>query len=169
MEFAKPLRSLTFSHSDNYLALGGDEGVVYVLSVQSRSIIFNTIFNASITTVAFSCQDERLAVGTMEGLLTLLCPDADWEAAGELDYSESPVLTQAWCSKTLAVAREDGSVALFDTEKAFENCFVPLAEFHHTVPVLSLAFGASGHFLGMSHVFVELRNGFFWLTQANFV
>lgn len=151
MEFAKPLRTLVFSHSNNFLALGGDESVLYVLSVPSRSIIYNTIFNAAITTVAFSRKDERLAVGTKDGVLSLLCPDADWEPVGELDYSESPILAQAWCSKTMAVGREDGSVAIFDTEKAFCNFFVPLAEFSHAKPIRSLAFGTSGRFLGTYH------------------
>ena len=148
MEFAKPLRTLVFSYSNNFLALGGDEGVLYVLSVPSRSIIFNTIFSSAITTVAFSRKDERLAVGTKDGVLSLLCPDADWEPVGELDYCESPILAQAWCSKTLAVGREDGTLAVFDTEKAFCNFFVPLAEFTHFKSVRSLAFGASGRLLG---------------------
>jgi len=152
MEFAKPLRTLAFSHSKNFLALGGDEGVLYVLSVPSRSIIFNTIFNAAITTVAFSRHDERLAVGSKDGVLTLLCPDADWEPVGELDFSESPILAQDWSSKTLAIGREDGSVAIFDAEKAFGNFFVPLAEFSHSLPVRTLSFGTSGRWLGTMQV-----------------
>jgi WD40 repeat protein len=148
MEFAKPIRTLMFSSSSNYLALGGDEGVLYVLSVPSRSMILNTIFSSPIQSVAFSKHDERLAIGSSDGILTLLCPDADWEPIGEIEDSESPILAQDWCSKNLAVGREDGSVAIFDTEKVFSNFFVPVAEFSNSLPVRSVAFGASGRFLG---------------------
>lgn len=172
MEFAKPLRTLAFSHSNNFLALGGDEGVLYVLSVPSRSIVFNTIFNGTITTVAFSRHDERLAIASKDGVLTLLCPDADWEPVGELDYSESPILAQDWASKVLAVGREDGSVAIFDTEKAFGNFFVPLAELSHSLPVRTLAFGAAGRFLGKENCWKNKhgslkcsRNCFFFVWQ----
>lgn len=173
MEFAKPLRALVFSHSNNFLALGGDEGVLYVLSVPSRSIIFNTIFNAAITTVAFSRHDERLAIGTKDGVLTLLCPDVDWEPMGELDFSESPILTQDWGSKTLAIGREDGSVSIFDSDKAFDNFFVPLAEFADSKPVRSLSFGSSGRFLGKNAIMVWKCDIFAWcrsfLTMSIFV
>lgn len=149
MEFAKPLKTLAFSYSGKFLALGGDEGVLYVLSVASRSIIFNTIFNSGIKTVAFSRQDERLAVGSNDGVLTLLCPDVDWEPVGELDYSESSILSQDWSTKTLAIGRVDGTVAVFDTDKSFGNFFVPLAEYSYSAPVRTLAFGANGQFLAV--------------------
>jgi WD40 repeat protein len=148
MEFAKPIRTLMFSGSSNYLALGGDEGVLYVLSVPSRSMILNTILSSPIQSLAFSRHDERLAIGSNDGVLTLLCPDADWEPVGEIEHSESAVLAQDWCSKYLAVGREDGLVTIFDAEKAFSNFFVPIAEFSHALPVRAVAFGASGRFLG---------------------
>jgi WD40 repeat protein len=148
MEFAKPIRSLMFSSSNNFLALGGDEGVLYVLSVPSRSIVYNTIVSLPIQSIAFSRHDERLAVGSDDGVLSLLCPDSDWEPAGEIETSDSPILAQDWCSKHMAVGRLDGIVAIFDTEKALSNFFVPLAEYSHALPVRSVAFGASGRFLG---------------------
>ena len=148
MEFAKPVRSLVFSHSSNYLAVGGDEGVLYVLSVPTRSMVLNTIFSSPIQSIAFSRRDERLSVGSIDGILTLLCPDADWEPMGEIDDNESPILTQDWCSKYLAIGREDGSVTVHDTERTFSNFFVPVAEFSHSLAVRSVAFGASGRFLG---------------------
>lgn len=149
MEFAKPLRDLVFSNSNNYLVLAGDEGVVYVLSVPSRSIVFNTIISAAISTLAFSRHDERLSIGSMDGVMTFLCPDAEWEPVGEVDYSDSAILCQDWSTKTLAIGRKDGGVAIFDAEKAFDNFFVPMAEFSYVKPVRSLAFGASGRFLAV--------------------
>eukprot|EP00934_Nitzschia_sp_Nitz4_P005373 Nitzschia sp. Nitz4//scaffold14_size191712//125738//128560//NITZ4_001737-RA/size191712-snap-gene-0.139-mRNA-1//1//CDS//3329536969//5363//frame0 len=147
MTFVKPLRALAFSHSGKFLAVGGDEGSLYVFSVATRSVVFNIMFSSAITTIAFSLEDERLSVGSKDGALSLHCPDADWEPVGELDFSESPILCQSWCSKCLAVGRADGSVAVFDTDKAFSNFFVPLAEFSHSVPIRSLSFGANGRFL----------------------
>jgi WD40 repeat protein len=106
-----------------------------------------------------------LAIGSNDGVLTLLCPDADWEPMGELDFSESPILAQDWCSKTLAVGREDGSVAVFDTEKAFDNFFVPLAEFSHSLPVRSVSFGGSGRFLGKPFIRIHREDERFRVLQ----
>ena len=107
MEFAKPILTLAFSNSNNYLAFGGDEGVLYVLSVPSRSMVANTIIGTPILSVNFSKLDERLSVGSVDGVLTLLRPDSDWEADGEIEHSEAAILSQDWSSKTLAVGRED--------------------------------------------------------------
>ena len=149
MEFAKPIRSLMFSCSNNLLALAGDEGVLYILSVPSRSIVFNTIFSLPIQSIAFSKHDERLGVGSDDGVLSLLCPDENWEPAGEIETSDSPIITQDWCSKCMAVGRLDGTVAVYDTEKVLSNFFVPVAEYSHALPVRSVSFGAGGRFLGM--------------------
>jgi WD40 repeat protein len=99
--------------------MGGDECVLYVLSVPTRSMILNTIQSSPIRSVAFSRHDERLAIGLDDGVLSLLCPEADWEPAGDIDFNESAILCQAWTSKTFAVGRMDGTVTLFDTEKAY--------------------------------------------------
>lgn len=78
----------------------------------------------------------------------MLCPTSiDWEPVGEIDFSDSPILCHDWSIRTLAIGREDGSVTLFDKEKAFDNFFVPLAEFSHPKPVYSLTFGACGQYL----------------------
>eukprot|EP00536_Pseudo-nitzschia_multiseries_P002904 jgi/Psemu1/6637/gm1.6637_g len=148
-EFAKPIRSLVFSNSNNYLALGGDEGVLNVLSVRSRTLILNSILSSPITSLAFSRHDERLGVGLEDGILALLCPDSDWESVGEIDQNESSVTCQDWTSNMLACGRVDGSVTLFETEKAFDNFFVPVAEFTGNLPVRSIAFGTNGRFLSI--------------------
>ncbi len=147
IEFAKQIRSLVFSNANNYLALGGDEGVLYVLSVPSRSMILNTILSTPIQSVAFSTRDERLSIGTNDGVLSLLCPDANWEPVGEIEHNESSITCQDWTTKTLAIGRKDGSVTLFDAEKAFSNFFVPIAEFTSSFPVRSVAFSVGGRFL----------------------
>jgi WD40 repeat protein len=144
------MRSLVFSNSNNYLAFGGDEGVLYVLSVPSRSMILNTTLSSPIQSIAFSTRDERLSIGMIDGLLSLLCPNADWEPVGEIDHNESSITCQDWTSKTLAVGRRDGSVALFDVEKALCNFFVPVAEFTtSSLSVRSVAFSVGGRFVAI--------------------
>jgi hypothetical protein len=39
---------------------------------------------------------------------SLIDPLGGWEAAGEIESSASPVLTMDWCTKNLAVGRQDG-------------------------------------------------------------
>lgn len=149
IEFAKPIRSLVFSNSNNYLALGGDEGVLYVLSVPSRTMILSTIFPTPVQSVVFSKRDERLSIGLKDGVLSLLSPAAEWEPVGEIEHSESCITCQDWTTKTLAIGRKDGSVTLFDAEKAFSNFFVPIAEFFNSLPVRSVAFASDGRFLSI--------------------
>jgi WD40 repeat protein len=142
--------------------MGGEEAILYVLSVPTRSMILNTIMSSPIHSVAFSRNDERLSIGQEDGVLSLLVVDAEFEPTGEIDGSESPVLCHDWSFKTLAVGREDGTVTLFDTEKAFCNFFVPLAEFISNYPVRSLSFGVSERFLaigGDNGIFVLSRKG----------
>ena len=162
VEFAKPIQTLCFFHCTNFLAMGGDESVLYVLNVPTRSMILNTIMSSPIRSVAFSKNDERLSIGQEDGLLSLLVVDAEFEPTGEIDTHDSPVLCQDWSSKTLATGREDGTVSLFDTEKSFCNFFVPLAEFSSNYPVRSLSFGVSERFLaigGDNGIFVLSRKG----------
>ena len=148
MEFAKPILTLAFSNSNNYLALGGDEGVLYVLSVPSRSMVVNTIIGTQILSLSFSKLDERLSVGAADGVLTLLRPDSDWEADGEIEHSEAAILTQDWSCKSLVVGRADGTVNVFETENVFSNFFVPQAEISLKKKIRSVCFGVGGKFLG---------------------
>ena len=149
VEFAKPIRSLDFSNSNNFLALGGDEGILNVLSVRSRTMILNSILSSPIKSIAFSRSDERLGVGLEDGILTLLCPESNWEPVGEVDQSESAISCQDWSSQTLACGRMNGSVTLFDTDKVIGNFLVPVAEFASDHPVKSLKFGRDGNFLAV--------------------
>jgi WD40 repeat protein len=106
--------------------------------------------SSPIHSVAFSRRDERLSTGMEDGVLSLLVVDAEFEPSGEIDQSESAVLCQAWGSNTFVVGRKDGTVTLFDTEKAFCNFFVPLAEFSTSCSVRSLSFGVSESFLAIA-------------------
>jgi WD40 repeat protein len=113
-------------------------------------MILNTIMSSPIHSVAFSRQDERLSTGMEDGVLSLMVVDADFEPSGEIDQSESAILCQAWGSQTLAIGRRDGTVTLFDTEKAFCNFFVALAEFSTNYTIRSLSIGVSETFLAVA-------------------
>ena len=149
VEFAKPIRSLAFSNSNNFLALGGDEGILNVLSVRSRTMILNSILSSPIRSIAFSKNDERLGIGLADGNLTLLCPDSNWESIGEIDQSESCISCQDWAWNMLACGRINGLVTLFDINQVLTNFFVPIAEFTSNHPVRSLAFESNGRFLAI--------------------
>ena len=147
MEFAESIKCLSFSKSSNILALGMD-GSLFLFSVPNRSMIVSKTYGSSIRSLSFSNHDERLAVALSDGTLSLLCPDDDWRSAGEIDYSDSPIICQDWCTNTFAIGREDGSVAIFDLEKGLGEFFVPIAEFSANSPVRSMAFGPGGRYLG---------------------
>ena len=172
VEFVKPIRSLAFSNCNNYLALGGDEGILNVLSVRSRTMILNSMLSSPIKSIAFSRNDERLGVGLEDGILTLLCPETNWESVGEIDQSESCVSCQDWTSKIFACGRMNGSVTLFDTDKVFGNFFVPVAEFTSNHPVRSLTFGSNGKFLAIGGdngvlSILSAQSGWALFTQIN--
>ena len=112
-------------------------------------MILNSILSSPIQSIAFSKDDERLGVGLEDGILALLSPESNWEAVGEIDQSESCVSCQDWAPGMLACGRMNGSVTLFDTDKVFDNFFVPVAEFTSKYPVRSLTFGRNGNFIAI--------------------
>lgn len=112
-------------------------------------MVLNMIYDSPIQTVAFSRHDERLSIGMLDGVLSFLSPNDDWSPCGEIDCSDSPILCQDWCSSFLAVGRADGSVTIFDKEKALGSVFVPVAELSDSSrPIRSISFGTGGRFLG---------------------
>jgi WD40 repeat protein len=148
LEFVKPIRSIQFANTNNLLVLGGDDAMVYVVSVSSQQLIAEKLLSAPITALGFSWCDERLAVASVDGLLALLDPKDDFELVGEIDSSDSAILTLDWSSKNLGIGRSDGSVTVHDTDKVFGNFFVPQVELRKRKAIRSLAFGVSGRFLG---------------------
>ena len=76
-----------------------------MLSIRSRTMILNSILSSPIKSIAFSTNDERVAVGLEEGMLTLLDPESDWESIGEIDHSKSTVLCQDWDTNFFACGR----------------------------------------------------------------
>jgi WD40 repeat protein len=149
IEFEKPIRTISFSSSSNHLALGGDEGVLYVLSVPSRSLILNTILGAQICSIAFSKEDARLSVGLDDGKLSLFVVDADWEPTADIDRGDSPVICHEWSTDALALGRMDGTVCIYDAEQVMLNHFQPMNQISCNGPIRSLSFSARGQFLSI--------------------
>jgi WD40 repeat protein len=147
--FPKLIRSLTFSNGSKHIALACDDSTVYVVEIPSWSVIAAKDLGAPILSVVFSKNNERLAVGSADGILSLIDPLGGWEATGEIESSASPVLTMDWCSRNLAVGRQDGSVSIYDSEQVYSNFCVALVELFHKSPVRSVAFGASGRFIAV--------------------
>ncbi len=112
-------------------------------------MILNSILSSPIKSIAFSKNDERLGVGLEDGILTLLSPESNWESMGEIEQSESCISCQDWCSNTFACGRMNGSVTLFETDKVFDNFFVPVKEFTSKYPVRSVTFGSNGKSLAI--------------------
>ena len=157
IEFAKPVHSLAFSNLNNHLALGGDEGVLYVLSVPSRSMILNTILGSPINSLSFSKHDEFLAVGTKDGTVSLMSPANNYETVAGIENSEAAVTAQDWSSRNFAVGRQDGTFALYETHKIQNKLFVPQLEFDQRKAIRSVSFGASGRFLGKFSQLIDYR------------
>ena len=149
IEFEKSIRTIAFSHSSNHLALGGDEGILYVLSVPSRSLVLNTVLDSPICSIAFSQDDERLSIGLDDGVLSLFVVEADWEPTADIDDSDSPVSCQEWSSNVFVVGRMDGTVCIYDAEKALSNSFVPLNQISNNGSIRSVSFGVEGQYMSV--------------------
>lgn len=147
--FPKLIRSLTFSNGSKYIALACDDSTVYIVESPSWSVIAAKDLGAPVLSVVFSKNNERLAVGSADGILSLLDPLGGWEAVGEIESSASPVLSMDWCTKNLAVGRQDGSVSIYDSDQVYSNFCVALVELSHKRSVRSIAFGVSGRFLAV--------------------
>ena len=150
IEFEKSIRTIAFSHSSNHLALGGDEGILYVLSVPSRSLVLNTVLDSPICSISFSQDDERLSVGLDDGILSLFVVEADWEPTADIDDSDSPVSCQEWSSDAFVVGRMDGTVCIYDAEQALSNSFVTLNQISSNGSIRSVSFGVEGQFLSVA-------------------
>lgn len=150
MQFTKPIESIHFSCHSDFLSLAGEGGIVYIVDVRTWELVKESHFTqASIQTIRFSRHDERLAFGSSDGVLTLLDPSDHWNTLGEIDASDSSILSLDWSTKNLAIGRDDGSITLHEADKVYANFFVPQAELSSgNAPVRSVVFGARGRFLG---------------------
>jgi len=132
------------------MALGGEDGTVYIVLPVDWSIVKELkIASSSITALRFSRRNERLAVGSSDGIVTLLDPEDGWNIAGEIETSDAGISCIDWSSKNLVVGRSDGTISVHEAARVYANFFLPEAELARgDGPVHSVAFGVGGQFLG---------------------
>jgi WD40 repeat protein len=167
MSFSKMIRAVHFSRRSDFMALGGEGAIVYVVSVSDWRIVKEVrVTSSSIHALRFSRSDERLAVGCSDGVLALLSLEDDWEVTGEIDTSESSISCIDWSFRHLAVGRTDGNVDIYEAARVYANFFLPKAELtRRDGPVYSVAFGVSGQFLG-KYVNCFSTNRFFFPSNV---
>jgi WD40 repeat protein len=132
------------------MALGGEDGSVTIISPEDWSVVKELkVASSVITALKFSRRNERLAVGTSDGIVTLLIPETGWKIAGEIETSDIGISSIDWSSRHLAVGRFDGTISIHETSRVYANFFLPEAELTRgDGPVHSVAFGLGGQFLG---------------------
>ena len=65
----------------------------------------------------------------------------------ECEENDSPVTAIDWCTRYLAVARENGSLAIYDTDRILEGRYTPATTIDGSKPLSSVAFGGGGKYL----------------------
>ena len=146
--FSKPIKCLEFSLGSRYLALGSAESRVHVVeTAPSWTVVAKHDFFAPINAVGFSKRNERLAVGVADGILALFDPQDDYAAVGDIDVSDSAVLSLDWSAKNFAIGRVDGTISIYDASQVCANFCVPLAEHELCSPVHDVAFGPNSRFV----------------------
>lgn len=148
LEFLFPTTSLAFSNGSRLLALGGQDGKIRIVATSpSWTVIHEINAEASVNSMTFSKNNERLVVGTSDGTLLFLNPQENFSVSWECEESESPVLTVDWCTRYLACGREDGTLAIYESDKIFESRFAPASLVEGTKPLCAVAFGGGSKFL----------------------
>jgi len=153
MKFNKPVRALCFSHNGGYLALGGEDCVIYAVDVQTWTVAGEIPTSAPILALSFCVEDSTLTSGAMDGMMNMVDTET-WSIVGEMDSKDAPILSLDWSSngKHLAVGRLDSTVTVHDSQSIFGNFFVPQAELTRGGAVHAVAFGLEGEFLAVGGV-----------------
>jgi len=148
-EYASPIQTLAFSNGSRFLAVGCEDGKLYiVMTAPSWAIMTEQQFNGPISSLAFSRNNERLAVGCLNGILTFLSPRQGWKVVGKIDAIDSPILSVDWTSRNLAIGRQDGTVSIYDSAQVIYSSFcVAVADIRRRGPVRAVTFGTSSRFL----------------------
>jgi WD40 repeat protein len=150
LQFTSPVTSMYFSNGSRYLVIGCEDCKVFVCGTSPAwSLVAKTELSSPVRSVLFSKDNAFIGVGAADGSFSLLDPRKDYSITGAIYDSESPISAVDWCSKTLAVGREDGTVRLYDTEKVAIGFYVSVAELLRRFTVKSVAFGLRGRFLAV--------------------
>ena len=154
LTFGKTIKTIHFSRKSDLVALGGDDGTIYIICSQHWTVEKEIkMASSAITALRFSRRDERLAVGSSDGIVALMEPSNDWKIVGEIETSDVGISCIDWSSRHLAVARFDGTISVYEGSRVLANFFLPEAELARGGgPVHAITFGVGGQFLGASYV-----------------
>ena len=143
-----PTACLAFSNGSRMLALGGQEGKVRIIATSPTWKTLTEV-NAEdrVTCLAFSKNNERLVVGAVDGALIFYNPNDNFSVTGSCEENESAVRSVNWCTKYLAVGRQDGSLTIYESELLFKGHFTPLTFININKPLRAVSFGGNGKFL----------------------
>jgi WD40 repeat protein len=124
---------------------------VYVSdSAANWELIAKIEFAAPISSLHFSGKNnERLAVGSVDGTMAFLDPQSGYDFSGEVETSISPVTAIDCSSTNLAVGRQDGTVAVYDTADVIKDSYDSIADLERSSCVTSVTFGAGSRFLAV--------------------
>eukprot|EP00977_Amphora_coffeiformis_P007272 scaffold1581_cov169-Amphora_coffeaeformis.AAC.8 len=148
LEFLFPTNCLAFSNGSRMLALGGEDGKVRIVATSPLWTVMKEVnAESSIRSMAFSKNNERLVVGASDGVLMFFSPQENFAVAGECEENESTVLSIDWCTRYLAVGREDGSLSIYETDRIIQGHFTPITTIEGMKPLRSVAFGGGSKFL----------------------
>jgi WD40 repeat protein len=151
IQFPRAVRTMAFSYGSKYVAFGCEDSNVYVSDTTSNWELLSKIeFAAPISTLNFNGKNnDRLAVGSVDGTFAFLDPLKGFDFSGEIEGSDSAVIAADWQSKFLAVGREDGCISIFETEQVIKDLYDSVADLSRNAPVRSLSFGVSSRFLAV--------------------
>lgn len=151
IQFPKPVEAMTFSHGSRFLALGCSDSNVYVSdTVANWELVAKIEFAAPISSVQFGSKNNgRLAVGSLDGTLAFLDPQKGYNFAGEIEATDAPVVAIDWSSRNLSVGRDDGTVAIYDSEQVLNDSYVSVADLERDAAIRAVSFGVSSRFLAV--------------------
>lgn len=152
IQFPALVQTIAFSNGSRYLALGCEDANVYISdSTSNWELVAKIEFADAISSLCFSGKNnERLAVGSVDGTMAFLTPHDAFDFAGEIEGFETVGVTAVdWSSKNLAVGRVDGSVAVYDTANIVKDFYDAIVDLNRDAAVVDVSFGVSSRFLAV--------------------
>ena len=160
----KAIACLCFSNGSRYFAAATiDSKIKIIATIPKLSVVAEVEVEASVSSMVFSRNNQKLALGCADGRVYLVSTD-NWEITGSIDTMASSILAMDWTTKFLAVACDDGYVGVYDADAALRHNKATVKEFQFNAPVSALAIGNNSQLLaigrrdGVLEVFVT-RSG----------
>ena len=163
IKFPKEIFCMQFSNDNEYIVLGGLGTSAYIISVSKWVVAAEIKTGSSILSVGYSINDERLALGLADGVVSFIQLEnknsKSWDIVGEMSEYDSPVTCLNWSQngKYLAIGRNDATVSIHDSTSVFANFYMPITEISSSntgvgSSVHQLEFNPQGSFLGTLYI-----------------